>query len=143
MVRAARSRPSMRTVRRRQTASCTCRDVSSENRAAADLQRTAKFVARQINASSQPGQRVDDTIGQRQGYYADRGCSRNPSSIIDATVKPGDLPVRDIWPDGGARADLYLQRVGARLRFSPGGSATERCGSAIHRDLPDDQLPLR
>ena len=34
--------------------------------------------------------------------------SASPSSIIEAKVKPGDLPVRDIWPDGSEREVTFI-----------------------------------
>ncbi|HEY3138560.1 MAG TPA: hypothetical protein VGL29_21225 [Blastocatellia bacterium] len=34
--------------------------------------------------------------------------STNPSSIIEARVKPGDLPVRDIWRDGEQRDLTFI-----------------------------------
>ncbi|MFY9573911.1 MAG: hypothetical protein WAV20_21140 [Blastocatellia bacterium] len=34
--------------------------------------------------------------------------STSPTSIIDARVKPGDLPVRDIWPDGQERDLTFI-----------------------------------
>jgi hypothetical protein len=52
--------------------------------------------------------------------------SSNPNSIIDAKVKPGDLPVRDVWPDGqereltfiysacGCPVKVFAKRVGDR-----------------------------
>lgn len=52
--------------------------------------------------------------------------SSNPNSIIEAKVKPGDLPVRDIWPDGqereltfiysacGCPVKVFARRVGDR-----------------------------
>jgi hypothetical protein len=34
--------------------------------------------------------------------------SGSPNSIIDAKVKPGDLPVRDVWPDGEERELTFI-----------------------------------
>jgi len=34
--------------------------------------------------------------------------SSNPASIIDAKVKPGDLPVKDVWPDGESRELTFI-----------------------------------
>jgi len=34
--------------------------------------------------------------------------SSNPASIIDAKVKPGDLPMRDAWPDGEIRELTFI-----------------------------------
>jgi len=34
--------------------------------------------------------------------------STNPSSIVEARVKPGGLPVRDIWPDGEQRDLTFI-----------------------------------
>ena len=34
--------------------------------------------------------------------------SANPNSIIDARVKPGDMSVRDIWPDGQEREFTFI-----------------------------------
>jgi hypothetical protein len=60
--------------------------------------------------------------------------STNPSSIIEARVKPGDLPVRDIWPDGeqrdltfiysacGCPVHVLVKRIGdrtARVKDTP------------------------
>lgn len=34
--------------------------------------------------------------------------SNNPSTIIEAKVKPGDLPIRDVWPDGQERELTFI-----------------------------------
>jgi hypothetical protein len=81
-----------------------------------------------INASSQPVQPKNLTIllDNGKGTTLTVDGSGNPGSIIDATVKPGDLPVRDIWPDGqereltfiysacGCPVKVFAKRVGDR-----------------------------
>lgn len=34
--------------------------------------------------------------------------SANPASVIDAKVKPGDIPVRDVWPDAEIRELTFI-----------------------------------
>lgn len=63
-----------------------------------------------INPTSQPIQPKNLTMlldnGKGTTYTVDG--STNPSSIIEAKVKPGDLPVRDIWPDGQEREMTFI-----------------------------------
>jgi hypothetical protein len=81
-----------------------------------------------INPSSQPIQPKNLTIllDNGKGTTLTVDGSANPNSIIDARVKPGDLPVRDIWPDGqereltfiysacGCPVKVFAKRVGDR-----------------------------
>lgn len=81
-----------------------------------------------INPSSQPVQPKNLTIllDNGKGTTLTVDGSNNPNSIIDARVKPGDLPVRDIWPDGqereltfiysacGCPVKVFARRVGDR-----------------------------
>lgn len=81
-----------------------------------------------INASSQPVQPKNLTIllDNGRGTTLTVDGSGNPSSIIEARVKPGDLPVREIWPDGqereltfiysacGCPVKVFARRVGDR-----------------------------
>jgi hypothetical protein len=63
-----------------------------------------------INPTSQPVQPKNLTIlldnGKGTTFTIDG--SNNPNSIIDARVKPGDLPVRDVWPDGQEREMTFI-----------------------------------
>jgi hypothetical protein len=81
-----------------------------------------------ISASSQSVQPKNLTIllDNGKGTTLTVDGSAKPSSIIDATVKPGNLPVRDIWPDGqereltfiysacGCPVKVFARRVGDR-----------------------------
>lgn len=44
--------------------------------------------------------------GKGTNYTVDG--STNPVSVIEATVKPGNLPVKDIWPDGQERELTFI-----------------------------------
>jgi len=81
-----------------------------------------------INPTSQPVQPKTLTVllDNGKGTTMTVDGSGQPNSIIDARVKPGDLPVRDIWPDGqereltfiysacGCPVKLFARRVGDR-----------------------------
>jgi hypothetical protein len=81
-----------------------------------------------INPTSQPVQPKTLTVllDNGKGTTMTVDGSGQPNSIIDAKVKPGDLPVRDIWPDGqereltfiysacGCPVKLFARRVGDR-----------------------------
>ena len=63
-----------------------------------------------INPTSQPIQPKSLTImldnGKGTNYTIDG--STNPASVIEATVKPGNLPVKEIWPDGQERELTFI-----------------------------------
>ena len=87
--------------------------VSSEKPGTGQLvfKRTGEVLWRgKINPTSQPVQPKNLTMlldnGKGATYTVDG--STNPSSIIEAKVKPGDLPVRDIWPDGQERDMTFV-----------------------------------
>ena len=87
--------------------------VSSEKPGGGQLvfKRTGEVLWRgKINPTSQPVQPKNLTMlldnGKGTTYTVDG--STNPSSIIEAKVKPGDLPVRDIWPDGQERDMTFI-----------------------------------
>lgn len=87
--------------------------ISSEKPGAGQLvfKRTGEVLWRgKINPTSQPVQPKNLSMlldnGKGATYTVDG--STNPSSIIEAKVKPGDLPVRDIWPDGQEREMTYV-----------------------------------
>ena len=63
-----------------------------------------------INPTSQPIQPKNLTVlmDNGRGTSLTVDGSGNPNSIIDARVKPGDLPVRDIWPDGQERDFTFI-----------------------------------
>jgi hypothetical protein len=87
--------------------------VSSEKPGGGQLifKRTGEVLWRgKINSTSQPIQPKNLTIllDNGQGTTLTVDGSGNPSSIIDAKVKPGDLPVRDIWPDGQERDLTFI-----------------------------------
>ena len=105
--------------------------VSSEKPGGGQLifKKTGEVLWRgKINPSSQPVQPKNLTIllDNGKGTTLTVDGSGNPTSIIDARVKPGDLPVRDIWPDGqereltfiysacGCPVKLFARRVGDR-----------------------------
>lgn len=81
-----------------------------------------------VNPSSQPIQPKNLTVllDNGKGTTMTVDGSSNPNSIIDAKVKPGDLPVRDVWPDGqereltfiysacGCPVKVFAKRVGDR-----------------------------
>jgi hypothetical protein len=82
--------------------------VSSEKPGGAQLvfKRTGEVLWRgKINSTSMPIQPKNLTM--MVGEYTVDG-STNPSSIIEARVKPGDLPVRDVWPDGQEREMTFI-----------------------------------
>ena len=58
-----------------------------------------------INPTSMPIQPKTLTI--IVGEFTVDGSTK-PNSIIEATVKPGDRPVRDIWPDGQERDMTFI-----------------------------------
>jgi hypothetical protein len=75
------------------------------------FKRTGEVLWRgKINPTAQPIQPKNLTIlldnGKGTTFTVDG--SGNPNSIIDARVKPGDLPVRDIWPDGQERDLTFI-----------------------------------
>ena len=75
------------------------------------FKRTGEVLWRgKINPTSQPIQPKNLTMlldnGKGTTYTIDG--SSNPSSIIEARVKPGDLPVRDLWPDGQEREMTFI-----------------------------------
>src|SRR4030095_8688126 len=81
-----------------------------------------------INPTSQPVQPKSLTVllDNGKGTTMTVDGSGQHNSINDAKVKPGDLPVRDIWPDGqereltfiysacGCPVKLFARRVGDR-----------------------------
>ncbi len=75
------------------------------------FKRTGEILWRgKINPTSQPIQPKNLTIllDNGKGTTLTVDGSGNPNSIIDAKVKPGDLPVRDIWPDGQERELTFI-----------------------------------
>ena len=87
--------------------------VSSEKPGGGQLifKRTGEILWRgKINPTSQPLQPKNLTImlDNGKGTALTVDGSGNPNSIIDARVKPGDLPVRDIWPDGQERELTFI-----------------------------------
>ena len=105
--------------------------VSSEKPGGGQLifKRTGEVLWRgKINPTLQPIQPKDLRIllDNGKGTTLTVDGSNNPNSIIDAKVKPGDLPVRDIWPDGqereltfiysacGCPVKVFARRVGDR-----------------------------
>lgn len=87
--------------------------VSSEKPGGGQLifKRTREVLWRgKVNPSSQPVQPKNLTIllDNGKGTTLTVDGSGNPNSIIDAKVKPGDLPVRDIWPDGQEREMTFI-----------------------------------
>jgi len=87
--------------------------VSSEKPGGGQLifKRTGEVLWRgKINSTSQPIQPKNLTIllDNGKGTTLTVDGSGNPGSIIDAKVKPGDLPVRDIWPDGQERELTFI-----------------------------------
>jgi hypothetical protein len=105
--------------------------VSSEKPGGGQLvfKRTGEVLWRgRINPTSQPVQPKNLTIllDNGKGTTLTIDGSNNPNSIIDAKVKPGDLPVKDIWPDGqereltfvysacGCPVKVFARRVGDR-----------------------------
>jgi hypothetical protein len=87
--------------------------VSSEKPGGGQLifKRTGEVLWRgKINPTLQPVQPKDLRIllDNGKGTTLTVDGSNNPNSIIDAKVKPGDLPVRDIWPDGQEREMTFI-----------------------------------
>jgi hypothetical protein len=87
--------------------------VSSEKPGGGQLifKRTGEVLWRgKINPTSQPIQPKNLTIllDNGKGTTLTVDGTNNPSSIVDAKVKPGDLPVRDIWPDGQERELTFI-----------------------------------
>jgi hypothetical protein len=87
--------------------------VSSEKPGGAQLvfKRTGEVLWRgKINPNSNPLPPKNLTImidsGKGTTYTVDGSSS--PPSIIEAKVKPGDLPVKDIWPDGESRELTFI-----------------------------------
>ena len=105
--------------------------VSSEKPGGGQLifKKTGEVLWRgKINPTSQPVQPKNLTVllDNGKGTTMTVDGSSSPSSIIDAKVKPGDLPVRDVWPDGqereltfiysacGCPVKVFAKRVGDR-----------------------------
>jgi len=87
--------------------------VSSEKPGGGQLifKRTGEVLWRgKINPTSQPIQPKNLTVllDNGRGTTLTVDGSGNPNSIIDARVKPGDLPVRDVWPDGEQRELTFI-----------------------------------
>ena len=87
--------------------------VSSEKPGGGQLifKRTGEVLWRgKINQTSQPIQPKTLTIllDNGKGTALAVDGTGNPNSIIDGKVKPGDLPVRDIWPDGQERELTFI-----------------------------------
>jgi hypothetical protein len=87
--------------------------VSSEKPGGGQLifKKTGEVLWRgKINSTSQPIQPKSLTImldnGKGTNYTIDG--STNPASVIEATVKPGNLPVKEIWPDGQERELTFI-----------------------------------
>lgn len=75
------------------------------------FKRTGEVLWRgKINPTSQPIQPKNLTVlmDNGRGTSLTVDGSGNPNSIIDTKVKPGDLPVRDIWPDGQERDFTFI-----------------------------------
>jgi hypothetical protein len=75
------------------------------------FKRTGEILWRgKINPTSQPIQPKNLTVlmDNGKGTSLTVDGSGNPNSIIDAKVKPGDLPVREIWPDGQERDFTFI-----------------------------------
>lgn len=82
--------------------------ISSEKPGGGQLvfKRTGEVLWRaKINPTSQPIQ--PKSLTMIVGSFTVDG-STNPSSIIEARVKPGDRPVRDVWPDGEERDMTFI-----------------------------------
>ena len=105
--------------------------VSSEKPGSGELifKKTGEVLWRgKINPTSQPVPPKNLTVllDNGKGTTMTVDGSGNPNSIIDAKVKPGDKPVRDVWPDGeereltfiysacGCPVKLFAKRVGDR-----------------------------
>ena len=87
--------------------------VSSEKPGGGQLifKRTGEVLWRgKINPTTQPIQPKNLTVllDNGKGTTLTVDGSGNPNSIIDARVKPGDLPVRDVWPDGQERELTFI-----------------------------------
>lgn len=82
--------------------------VSSEKPGGAQLifKRTGDVLWRaKINPTSMPIQPKTLTI--MVGQYTVDGAT-NPKSVIEATAKPGDVAIRDVWPDGQERDMTFI-----------------------------------
>lgn len=86
--------------------------VSSEKPGGGQLifKRTGDVLWRgKINPTSQPVQPKTLTmLLDATGTTMTVDGSNNPSSIIEAKVKPGDKPVREVWPDGQERDMTFI-----------------------------------
>jgi hypothetical protein len=87
--------------------------VSSEKPGGGQLifKRTGEVLWRgKINPTSQPIQQKNLTIllDNGKGTTLTVDGSTNPASVIEATLKPGNLPVKDIWPDGQERELTFI-----------------------------------
>ena len=86
--------------------------VSSEKPGGGQLifKKTGEVLWRgKINPTSQPVPPKNLTIlldNKGTNYTIDG--STNPASVIEATVKPGNLPVKEIWPDGEERELTFI-----------------------------------
>jgi len=87
--------------------------VSSEKPGAGQLifRRTGEVLWRgKINPTSQPIQPKNLTIliDNGKGTTLTVDGSTNPPSVIEANLKPGNLPVKDVWPDGLERELTFI-----------------------------------
>ena len=87
--------------------------VSSEKPGGGQLifRRTGEVLWRgKINPTSQPIQPKNLTIllDNGKGSTLTVDGSTNPPSVIEATLKPGNVPVKDVWPDGQERELTFI-----------------------------------
>lgn len=87
--------------------------VSSEKPGGGQLifKRTGEVLWRgKINPTSMPipPKTLTILLDNGKGTAMTVDGSGDPNSIIDAKVKPGDLPVRDVWPDGEERELTFI-----------------------------------
>lgn len=87
--------------------------VSSEKPGGGQLifRRTGEVLWRgKINPTSQPIQPKNLTIlvDNGKGTTLTVDGSTNPPSVIEATLKPGNVPVKDVWPDGQERELTFI-----------------------------------
>ena len=87
--------------------------VSSEKPGGGQLifKKTGEVLWRgKINPTTQPIQPKNLTIlldnGKGTNYTIDG--STNPNSVIEATAKPGNVPVKELWPDGQERELTFI-----------------------------------
>ena len=94
-----------------------------------------------------PGEKEPPAV-RDLGIYVDDGHgnslvldgSKNPTSVLEATVRGTDFPIRDIWPDGAVREVIFIYSAcgcPVKVKAKRSGGRTARI-SDLPVMFPDD-----